>query len=263
MLEIMRWHAPADGFARVRRASGRMLRRLVGLLKRMQVPDPGDRAGALSPSVLGRTAPAPADRGGAGLRTRPRDRRRTHDGARRHDAAPDPAAAARACGRVRDLAAVRHPRFRRGRRLCDDLCVIYAGQTVEAGAVQAILDTPSHPYTRALLACHPDRATDVPRHSRLGPLAAGASHRLPVRATLHGRAGTLPGRKAASRTRSFRRRSPLRAVRMTGDPLLTIRDVSVRLGGPQGIPAAHGATRAGREAGEPGAAKRRNPVAGR
>jgi oligopeptide/dipeptide ABC transporter ATP-binding protein len=43
--------------------------------------------------------------------------------------------------------------------LCDDLCVIYAGQTVEAGPVQAILDAPGHPYTRALLACHPERAT--------------------------------------------------------------------------------------------------------
>jgi oligopeptide/dipeptide ABC transporter ATP-binding protein len=43
--------------------------------------------------------------------------------------------------------------------LCDDLCVIYAGQTIEEGAVRSILDAPAHPYTRALLACHPDRAT--------------------------------------------------------------------------------------------------------
>ncbi|MGE0223457.1 MAG: ABC transporter ATP-binding protein [Acetobacteraceae bacterium] len=43
--------------------------------------------------------------------------------------------------------------------LCDDLCVIYAGQTVEAGAVRPILDLPGHPYTQALLACHPERAT--------------------------------------------------------------------------------------------------------
>jgi oligopeptide/dipeptide ABC transporter ATP-binding protein len=43
--------------------------------------------------------------------------------------------------------------------LCDDLCVIYAGQTVEAGPVQSILEAPAHPYTRALLACHPERAT--------------------------------------------------------------------------------------------------------
>ena len=42
--------------------------------------------------------------------------------------------------------------------LCDDLCVIYAGQTVEAGTVESVLQRPSHPYTRALLACHPDRA---------------------------------------------------------------------------------------------------------
>jgi peptide/nickel transport system ATP-binding protein len=42
--------------------------------------------------------------------------------------------------------------------LCDKVCVIYAGQTVEAGPVDAVLKAPSHPYTRALLACHPERA---------------------------------------------------------------------------------------------------------
>src|SRR5476649_2067 len=40
-----------------------------------------------------------------------------------------------------------------------DRCVIYAGQTVEAGPVQSVLQAPAHPYTKALLACHPDRAT--------------------------------------------------------------------------------------------------------
>jgi peptide/nickel transport system ATP-binding protein len=43
--------------------------------------------------------------------------------------------------------------------LCDTMCVIYAGQTVEAGAVGAVLQAPAHPYTQALLACHPERAT--------------------------------------------------------------------------------------------------------
>jgi peptide/nickel transport system ATP-binding protein len=43
--------------------------------------------------------------------------------------------------------------------LCDDLCVIYAGQMAEAGLVEAVLAAPAHPYTVALLACHPDRAT--------------------------------------------------------------------------------------------------------
>jgi peptide/nickel transport system ATP-binding protein len=43
--------------------------------------------------------------------------------------------------------------------LCDSVCVIYAGQTIESGSVAAVLRTPSHPYTQALLACHPERTT--------------------------------------------------------------------------------------------------------
>jgi peptide/nickel transport system ATP-binding protein len=43
--------------------------------------------------------------------------------------------------------------------LCDSVCVIYAGQTIESGTVAAVLQTPSHPYTQALLACHPERTT--------------------------------------------------------------------------------------------------------
>ncbi len=42
-------------------------------------------------------------------------------------------------------------------QLCDTVAVIYAGQTVETGAVRDVLAAPRHPYTRALLACHPDR----------------------------------------------------------------------------------------------------------
>jgi peptide/nickel transport system ATP-binding protein len=42
--------------------------------------------------------------------------------------------------------------------LCDELCVIYAGQSVESGPAMALLHDPRHPYTRALLACHPDRS---------------------------------------------------------------------------------------------------------
>jgi peptide/nickel transport system ATP-binding protein len=43
-------------------------------------------------------------------------------------------------------------------RLCDEISVIYAGQTVESGPTRRVLDDPAHPYTRALLACHPTRA---------------------------------------------------------------------------------------------------------
>ena len=42
-------------------------------------------------------------------------------------------------------------------QLCDALCVIYAGQSVEIGATAEVLARPLHPYTSALLACHPER----------------------------------------------------------------------------------------------------------
>jgi peptide/nickel transport system ATP-binding protein len=60
--------------------------------------------------------------------------------------------------------------------LCDTVSVIYAGQTVESGAVEAVLRAPAHPYTRALLACHPERALSfvgipgtVPAATRMPP----------------------------------------------------------------------------------------------
>jgi oligopeptide/dipeptide ABC transporter ATP-binding protein len=46
-------------------------------------------------------------------------------------------------------------------QLCDDVSVIYAGQTVEAAPTRRLIDEAAHPYARLLLACHPDRATDL------------------------------------------------------------------------------------------------------
>ncbi len=43
-------------------------------------------------------------------------------------------------------------------QLCNDITIMYAGQTVESGPTDGVLADPQHPYTRALLACHPDRA---------------------------------------------------------------------------------------------------------
>jgi len=40
--------------------------------------------------------------------------------------------------------------------MCDDVAVMYAGQIVETGPVQAIFDHPAHPYTRALMGCRPE-----------------------------------------------------------------------------------------------------------
>jgi peptide/nickel transport system ATP-binding protein len=46
-------------------------------------------------------------------------------------------------------------------QLCDTVTVMYSGQTVETGSVRDVLDDPKHPYTRLLLACHPDRAKEL------------------------------------------------------------------------------------------------------
>jgi peptide/nickel transport system ATP-binding protein len=42
--------------------------------------------------------------------------------------------------------------------LCDRVAVLYAGRVAETGPTREVLDHPEHPYTRMLLACHPDRA---------------------------------------------------------------------------------------------------------
>ncbi|ELY87946.1 dipeptide ABC transporter ATP-binding protein [Natrialba taiwanensis] len=54
--------------------------------------------------------------------------------------------------------------------LCDRVVVMYAGQVVETGPAGRVLRDPSHPYTRALLDCLPQR---VDRNERL-PTIEGA-----------------------------------------------------------------------------------------
>jgi oligopeptide/dipeptide ABC transporter ATP-binding protein len=41
-------------------------------------------------------------------------------------------------------------------QLCDAICVLYAGTVVEQGPVEAVIRTPKHPYTQALLGCEID-----------------------------------------------------------------------------------------------------------
>ena len=54
--------------------------------------------------------------------------------------------------------------------LCDRVAVMYAGQIVEEGPVEAIFANPAHPYTQALLACEPALIRE--RQGRL-PVIAG------------------------------------------------------------------------------------------
>jgi oligopeptide/dipeptide ABC transporter ATP-binding protein len=162
LLEVMRWHAPDAKDPGGKRGGERRkahVARLVSLLRRMQVPDPetaleryphqfsgGQRQRLLIAAAL---ACAP----GLVIADEP-------------TTALDVTTQHQILLLLRELVGefgisllfVTHD-FGVVAELCDDLCVIYAGQTVEAGAVEPILQAPSHPYTRALLACHPDRAT--------------------------------------------------------------------------------------------------------
>lgn len=45
--------------------------------------------------------------------------------------------------------------------LCGDAAVLYAGRMVEVSPTGNLLADPRHPYTRMLLACHPERARDL------------------------------------------------------------------------------------------------------
>ncbi|MBG6241459.1 MAG: ABC transporter ATP-binding protein [Candidatus Symbiopectobacterium sp. Dall1.0] len=44
-------------------------------------------------------------------------------------------------------------------QLCDRLYVMYAGNVIESGATQAVIQRPVHPYSQGLLRCAPDDAT--------------------------------------------------------------------------------------------------------
>lgn len=51
--------------------------------------------------------------------------------------------------------------------ICDEILVMYAGRALERGPTRDILHAPSHPYTRALLECLPNRG----KHGSLGEIS--------------------------------------------------------------------------------------------
>jgi len=53
-------------------------------------------------------------------------------------------------------------------RVCDDVCVLYAGRVVEQGAAAQVFAAPAHPYTRGLLGSLPRPSAQ--RLSRLTPI---------------------------------------------------------------------------------------------
>ena len=44
--------------------------------------------------------------------------------------------------------------------MADEVAVMYAGEIIEKGSVEAIFDQPSHPYTRALMHCRPEAVVE-------------------------------------------------------------------------------------------------------
>ena len=105
------------------------------LLGRVQVPDPANALERYPHQFSGGQRQRAADRRGARLRAAPGDRRRADDGARRHHPARRSCCCCASWSAELGIALlfVTHD-FGVVAELCDDLCVIYAGQTVEAGA---------------------------------------------------------------------------------------------------------------------------------
>src|SRR5262249_7955801 len=150
LLSMLRWHAPEEFNTEALRR-----RRIVSLLKRVQMPEPeavleryphqfsgGQRqrlmiAGALacSPALVVADEPTTALDVTTQLQILTLLRSLTEE------------FAIAMLFVTHDLGVVAE--------LCDAITVMYAGQTVRTAGVLA---APQHPYTQALLACHPDRS---------------------------------------------------------------------------------------------------------
>ena len=95
--------------------------------------------------------------------------------------------------------------------LCDHVVVMYAGQIVEEGPVDAVFGGPRHPYTQALLACEIDPLRVVDKGAPL-PRIPGAPPDLvnvpegcvfaPRCSQRHERCGVAPARKSLDGDRS-------------------------------------------------------------
>jgi oligopeptide/dipeptide ABC transporter ATP-binding protein len=159
LLEIMRWHAVDGGNGDMGRRSHRA--RLLELLRAVQIPDP-ELALERYPHQFSGGQRQRVLIAGA-LACRPR-----------LVIADEPTSALDVTTQLQILSLLRDLANRFGvsmlfvthdfgvvAQLCDEVMVMYAGQSVEAGRTGEILDRPRHPYTQMLIACHPDRARDL------------------------------------------------------------------------------------------------------
>ena len=197
-------HAPRRQAASGRARSG-TIAPLVSLLNARAAAGAGGCARALSAPVLGRPAPAAADR----------RRARVPPGL---VIADEPTTALDVTTQLQILKLLRGLAAERGlsmlfvthdfgvvAQLCDTVTVMYAGQTVESGPVARVLKAPLHPYTQMLLACHPERAAELAGI----PGAVPSPLRPPPGCRFHPR---CPQRSARCRRRAPHRRHGRRPV---------------------------------------------------
>ena len=158
LLEIMRWHgrdsANGGGGRRAHRA------RLIELLRAVQIPDPEAALDRYPHQFSGGQRQRLLIAGA--LRPRPR-----------LVIADEPTSALDVTTQLQILRLLRDLTTQFGvsmlfvthdfgvvAQLCTEVTVMYAGQSVEAGRTEEIIDRPRHPYTQMLIACHPDRSRD-------------------------------------------------------------------------------------------------------
>ena len=125
--------------------------------------------------------------------------------------------------------------------LADDVALMYAGQIVETGSIDGVLDAPRHPYTKGLLSSVPSRnARGVPL--RQIPGAAPAANRFPAGCVFRprcARAGAYcieePELIEASEGQLVRCFNPEETVGRRRPPLIEARAVSKRFSRKSGL----------------------------
>ncbi len=137
--------------------------------------------------------------------------------------------------------------------LADRVCVMYAGQVVETGPVDAVLDAPLHPYTGGLLDSAPERALPhrllpqiegmVPRPAAMPPgcrFAPRCPRAAPPCAEPPPLEEKIAGRLARcffplGETRDERAPPPAIVTPPAGPPIITLQAISKSFAAPEGM----------------------------